>query len=151
MKSVITILVILLLAAAAWGQVFTTSWTRVDSTWAVLAQNKACTTAAIDVRALGGFGFQLYDSVKAGETGTLTVKMQGCYSINIPSKSWKMWTASGFTDSLPVSALSVTAAGATQLYDKTGYVPRIPWVRFILSNAGDSLWTTIYYLMNEDK
>lgn len=151
MKRLLGIIILAALAGTAWGQVVTTGWTRVDSISATLAQNKACTTAAIDVRSLGGFSFQLYDSVKAAETGTVTVKMQGAFSVNRPSKSWKMWTAGGFADSLPASAVSVTAAGHTQIYDNTYKVPRVPYIRYIITNTGDSLWTTLYYLVNEEK
>jgi hypothetical protein len=77
--------------------------------------------------------------------------MQGAYGETMPTKSDVMWTASGFTDSIPVSAVNITATTVSQHYDRTAYVPRVPYFRYILTNTGDSLWTKIYYLCNEDK
>lgn len=151
MKRLTIIVALLVLSGLAFGEVVTEGKTIIATKVCTLATNKACTTAAIDVKSLGGFGIRAWDSVKSTTTGTLTVKIQGCEATTVPTKANVMWSASAFTDSLPISALSITAKGPTTRYDWTAKVPRVPYVRYIMTNAGDSLWCTLYWLMNEDK
>ena len=133
-------------AASAMAQATVQGYTSTYAKVCTLAQNKACTTATLQTGNLGGFAMQLWDSVKATTTGTLTLKVQGA----LVNKA-AAFTSTGFSDSTVFSSLSVTAAAWTQIYDHTQYCPRTPFQRYIITNTGDSAWVKFYFFGNEDK
>ena len=149
MKRMLFVLVILAVAGAAFAQPQVSGLTLTYSKTCTLGIAKACTTDVLSVLNLGGFSFQLWDSVKADTSSTLTIKVQGSYW-NRPAA----FTSTGFTDSLPVNALVVTQQGIySGIYDITGTVPRVPWIRYILTNSGSQgrLWVKFGTACNENK